>query len=389
MVPLLKVREAPQEPVSAQRILFSAGDDSGDLHAANLMRAMRRLRPELEFVGFGMEGMREAGLHPLAEDRGSAMWLRNLLHLGHLRRRLHLCRTALRRGELDLVVPVDYGGFNMYLCREATRQGVPVCYFIPPQVWAHGRYRLKKLRKWTDRAALIYPFEPALYEQYGVEARYVGHPLFDQIEQRPPSPQVVSALRDRFGHRLVGVFPGSREQEIEAHLPLIVETCRRVGARIRAVQFALLCPRKLRPQLASMLTECGIGVAMLEEVQPIELARAAYACITKSGTITLEIASQGTPMVIFYRPSPIVYFLACGLADTPYFGVVNALAGREICPEKAIVAEDADWLTDQTLALLGDPEAYARCREGILEMMEGFARPGACQRAAEYALEML
>ncbi len=353
------------------------------------MRAMRRLHADVEFVGFGMERMEEVGLHPLDEHRHSALWFANLLHVGRFRRRLSLCRQALRAGEIDLVVPVDYGGFNMYLCRAAKRYGIPVFYFIPPQVWAHGRYRLKKLRKWTDRVALIYPFEVPLYERYGVEARYVGHPLFDEIEEQPPSPQVVSALRDRFGRRLIGVFPGSREQEIEAHLPLIVECCRRVGARIRGVQFALLCPRKLRPQLASMLTETGIGVAMLEEVRPIELARAAYACITKSGTVTLEIASQGTPMVIFYRPSPIVYFLACGLSDTPYFGVVNALAGREICAEKAILKEDADWLTEQALSLLGNPDVYSACRRAIQQTLEGFARPGACDRAARYALELL
>ncbi|MHC4593192.1 MAG: glycosyltransferase family protein, partial [Planctomycetota bacterium] len=229
--------------MAGKRIFLSVGDDSGDLHGAGLMRAIRKLDPDVGFSGFGMARMVEAGLEPIEADgqQDSAMWLHNVLRIGRFRRRLARCRAHFESRPPDLVVPVDFGGFNLYVCREAARLGLPVFYYIPPQVWAHGRYRLKKLRKWVTRAGLIYPFEPWLYSRYGVEAEYVGHPFFDQLESRPPSEQVVTDLRGRFGDCLIGVFPGSRRQEIRANLPIIVESCRRIRAAVPEAAFALRC----------------------------------------------------------------------------------------------------------------------------------------------------
>ncbi|MGD2175415.1 MAG: lipid-A-disaccharide synthase [Candidatus Brocadiaceae bacterium] len=370
-------------------VLLSVGDDSGDLHAANLMRAMREHEPDVRFTGFGMERMVAAGLAPLGEQGGSAMWFRNLLRLGRYRRRLETCRSILRDGGVDLVVPVDFGGFNLYLCREAARRGVPVFYYIPPQVWAHGRYRLKKLRKWTTRCGLIYPFERELYRRWSVGAEYVGHPLFDAIEQNPPSEEAVSRLRERFGDRLVAIFPGSRMQEVRAHVPLIVRCCRRLRAEVAGVTFALLSPTGVRAEAERLLPGEALEIAVLEDVRPVELARASHVCIAKSGTVTLEIATQQTPTVIFYRTNPFTHFIALGLSETPYAGIVNVLAGRMVCAEKVMSRDDHEWLARQALRLLKDPEAHAACRRAMGEALEGFARPGASARAAESALELL
>ncbi len=371
------------------RILLSVGDDSGDLHAANLMRAMQDLEPGLEFIGFGMERMVRAGLEPLDAAQDSVMWFGNLLRVGRFRRRLAMCRAAFARGEVDLFVPVDFGGFNLYVCRAAARAGVPVFYYIPPQVWAHGLYRLKKLRKWTDRVGLIYPFEADLYATHGVAAEYVGHPLFDAIERDPPSEEVVAGLRERFGGDLVGIFPGSRRHEVRAHVPLIAECRRRVQREAEGARFAMVCPPGLRAEVGELVGAAGADVAVLEDVRPVELARAARVCLTKSGTITLEIASQRTPMVIFYRTSPFFYFLAKGLTSTPHIGLINVLADREICPERAMPRPDAGWLATQVLRLLRDGEAREACRRDIEEALDGFAEPGASERAARSALALI
>ncbi len=374
--------------MAPRTVLLSVGDDSGDLHAASLMRAMQERRPRLRFTGFGMERMQQAGLEPLDEVRDSAMWTANLLRLGRFRRRLAVAVGALDSGGVDLVLPVDYGGFNLYLCRAASRRGIPVFYYIPPQVWAHGRYRLKKLRKWTTRCGLIYPFEPDLYRQWGVVADYVGHPLFDQIERNPPSEQAVARLREEHGDRLVGVFPGSRRQELKAHLPMVAE-CRRRLADLEGVRFAVLTTERWRGYARELLRDEGSEMAVLEDVRPVELARAARLCLTKSGTIALEIASQGTPMVIFYRTSPFLYFLACGLSHSPWAGLINVLAGREVCPERVMARDHPEWLARQVRPLLTDAAAWERCRGDIEQVMDGFARPGASERAAEIALELL
>jgi len=377
--------------VSRRRILLSVGDDSGDLHAANLMRAMRQLDPELVFVGFGMSRMVEAGLEPLEppEPAGSALWLHNLARLGRYRRRLRLCVDYMEREGVDLVLPVDFGGFNLCLCREASARGVPVFYYIPPQVWAHGRYRLKKLRKWVSRAALIYPFEAQLYRRYGVEAEYVGHPLFDELQRNGPSESVVGRLRQRFGRRLVGVFPGSRRQEIRAHVPLVLKALEIIRRAEPDAAFAVVCPARLAGLIERPLAEAGLDAPVLEGVKPAELARASRVCMAKSGTVTLEIASQGTPVVIFYRVSALVAFLARGVAHTNYMGIVNCLAGRPVCPERAMVHPEPNWLAERTLRLLQQDELNERCRAELSAVLRDFARPGASARAAHSALELL
>jgi lipid-A-disaccharide synthase len=372
------------------RVLMSVGDDSGDLHAANLMRALRALRPDVRFVGFGMARMAELGLESIAteEPHGSAMWLHNVARMGHYRRRLDACCDYIDREGVDLVLPVDFGGFNLVLCREATRRGVPSFYYIPPQVWAHATYRLKKLRKWVTRAGLIYPFEPALYERYGVAAEYVGHPLFDEMERNPPSPEAVERLRARFGPNLIGLFPGSRLQEVRAHMSMLRAACRTIRAAVPDATFALRCPPGLAGVVGEMPGDGGL-IATVEDATALELARASRICLTKSGTVTLEIASQGTPMVVFYRCAPVLLFIAYGLARAPWMTLANTLAGREICPEKVMGHDDPKWLAREGLRLLQDAEEYEACRRAIGAALDGFAVPGASARAADAALSLL
>jgi lipid-A-disaccharide synthase len=372
-----------------KRILLSVGDDSGDLHAANLMREVRRLEPDVRFVGLGMERTAAEGLEPLevTHRRGSEMWMLNILHLGHFGRRMRLCCEAMADG-VDLVLPVDFGGFNLCLCRRAARFGAPVFYYILPQVWAHGRYRMKKLRRWLTRAGLIYPFEVDLYREWKVPADYVGHPLFDEIERRPPSPRTMQQLHARFGASLVGIFPGSRRQEVRANLPVVAEVCRRIRSRVPDAAFAAVTTPRMRP-LAEQILGPHSPLELLDDVRPTELAGASRVCITKSGTITLEIASHGTPMVIYYRVPPFGWFLARGLGDVPWIGLINVLAGRTICAEKLAWRDDPDWLADRTLRLLTDPAAHAQCRADMAAALEGFARPGASAAAARIVVEML
>lgn len=371
------------------RILISAGDDSGDLHAANLMQAIARRRPDVRFVGLGMQRMREAGMRPLYEEgeQDSAMWLHNILRLGYHGRRRLACLDYLDREGADLVLPVDFGGFNLHLCRGATERGVPVFYYIPPQVWAHGRYRLKKLRKWITHAGLIYPFEPPLYRDYGVPATYVGHPVLDEIAERPPRADVVAGLRERFGPRLVGVLPGSRVQEVRSHMPMVAAACRLVRERVPDAAFAMLATEKMRGLAADLLPP-DAGIEPIEGVRPTELARASAVCLAKSGTVTLELATEAVPTVIFYHVGAWARFHFHGLSDTPFVGIVNNIAGRMVCPEKLTTHRDAPWLAEQVTRFLTDPEAAERCRAGIRAAVARLGGPGASERAAEAVLDL-
>ena len=372
-------------------IFMSAGDDSGDLHASNLMRAMRSLGAEAEFIGFGMQRMKEAGLRPLEgeEDaRGSAMWFHNVLRISEFRRKLTFCRDYFSRQKPDLVVLVDFGGFNMFVAKAATHAGIPVLYYILPQLWAHGLYRIKKIRKWVTRALVIYPFEPELYRRYGVEAEYVGHPLFDELARTPPDGERVEAIRRELGENLIALFPGSRRQEVRANLPIMLETCAAIKKYFPDASFAAVTPELVRPLVRDIVRKSECEVKLLD-VAPTVLARAAKLCITKSGTITLEIGAQLRPMVIFYRVGAFPYFLVRGVAQTKYVGLVNVLAGRMICPEKVMWRAEPDWVSARSLEFLRDRARYEKCRSGLAEVMNGFARPGASERTARVALEML
>jgi len=375
----------------AQKTIFlSVGDESGDLHASNLMRAVLARGREVAFVGFGMGRMAAVGMETLGgrDEQGGAMWLHNVLRAGRFRRRLGMCREVFRDRRPDLVVLVDFGGFNFYVARAATAAGIPVLYYILPQVWAHGRYRLKKVRKWVTRSLVIYPFEPELYRAYGVDAEYVGHPLFDELARQPVTAEEVEHIRREVGGRIVALFPGSRRQEVRANLPVMLSACARVRESHPDVRFALISPSEVRGTIEGMLRDGGVQVA-LPQARPVALARAAELCLTKSGTITLEIASQLTPMIIFYRLSGFVYFLARGISHTPWVGIVNNLAGRMVCPEKAMPRPDVGWVTKHALEVLGSRERYEDYRRDLEKVMGDFARPGASERAAQVALEMV
>jgi len=370
-------------------IFLCAGDDSGDLHASSLMVALRRLEPHVRFSGVGMRRMKRAGLQCIEDqdEWGSALWLHNLLRLGRFKRLLKRCKEFLHQHKPDLVVPVDFGGFNTLLCRAARKARVPVLYYVPPQVWAHGAYRIKKLARCVDRFAVIYPFEREFYRQRGLDVEYVGHPLFDEIEAEPPDEGVVADLRERFGERLIGIFPGSREQEVRRHLPIMTAACSRLRSKFPEAAFALVCPERLGNLVGELLAASPVEVAQLD-IKTTELARAALLCVTKSGTITLEIASQLKPMVILYKVGGFTYFVASGLTQTRYIGLVNTLASRMICPEKVMWRREDKWVAAECARLMGSEDEYGRPRRELQQVMKDFARPGASERTARLALRM-
>ena len=370
-------------------IFLSAGDESGDLHAANLMRAIRELNPHVGFTGIGLRRMRAGGLdlvEPEAEQDG-AMWIHNLLRFGRFRRLLARCRRHFRERRPRLVVLVDFGGFNLYLAKAATTLDIPVLYYITPQVWAHGAHRTKKLRKWVSKLAVIYPFEPGFYRARGVDAEYVGHPLFDEIAAHPPDEAIVQGLRQSLGNRLVALFPGSRSQEVVRHVPIMAQACRQLAAQAPDAAFAMVCPPNVHGLARQLVRTSPVPIA-LPDARPIELASAARLCITKPGTITLEIASQLRPMVIFYKITPFPYFVARGLQDVPFVALVNCLAGRQVCPERLMWRSEPSWVAERALEFLTRPQVYQECEEDLRAIMDGLARPGASARTAQIALDL-
>lgn len=372
---------------STLRLFISAGERSGDMHGGNLAAAIRRIEPSVEFVGLGRERLIAAGLEPVEDmSHHSVLWTDAASRIPRLFSLLKHCTRIFREQRPNAVVLIDYIGFNLFLAKAAFEAGVPVFYYVAPQLWAHGAYRVEKLRKWVRRMLVIYPFEVDFYESRAVPVSYVGHPVFDELARNPPREDVVAGLRARFGDHLIALMPGSRVTEIERHRDLVMRAATLVRERAADAQFAM--SQGGESEAHEDVFAGGDPPVLSVDATVHELALAARACIVKSGTTTLEVGAAFCPMAVFYKVSALASFVAHGLRTSPFICLVNQLAGREIVPEKLMVRSDSRWLADRTVEVLQEGRAQ-EVSAALRDVMEPFAAPGASERAARILLDSL
>ncbi len=384
-------------------ICFVAGDPSGDQHAAHLIDALRAKVPSLRVSGLGGPAMQRAGL-TLLEDLTAASAIGPFdaaKHLGQFRRAAALLDAHLAATRPDLVVLVDFGDYNLpVIAPLVKRHRIPIAYYISPQLWAWGRFRLRYVRRYIDRMIVFFPFEERLYREAGVAVTWVGHPLIDLAR---PSLSREAAL-ERFGlnpfRRTVGLLPGSRERELSRHLPLMLGAARWIARRMPGVQFLLpKAPGVSREQLDRALDGLDIDVRVSEgsvydALQLMEVAAVA------SGTATLDAALAEVPMAVVYRASWPTYAAARLVIRVPDIGLVNIVAGRRIVPELVQHRATPSRLGNVLVELLRDEARCAEMRKNLKEVrakLEPPARPGAHEeraggavdRAAEAVLDLL
>ncbi len=311
-----------------REVLIVAGEASGDLHAAGLASALRKLRPDLDLVGVGGSAMERAGVRLLERtDTLAVMGFAEVLRqVPHHYRLLKALGARLRQGGVALVVLIDYPGFNMRLANAARAAGVLVLYYITPQVWAWGANRLPRLARIITKAAVILPFEAPLLRGAGVDATFVGHPLLDLAAELPVREAARTTLGLAPDETVLALFPGSRRQEIERHLATFVETARLLARSVAGLRVIV----SVAPGMHIDAARCPYR---LVANQSQLVLRAADAALCKSGTVTLEAAVAGCPLVIAYRTSRLTYALARHVVRIPHIGLVNVVAGREVAPE--------------------------------------------------------
>jgi lipid-A-disaccharide synthase len=378
MAPPQRLRRAVRE------ILFVAGEPSGDLHAANVAKEIVASGANVRLRGVGGDLMQAAGVAIDVHIKGLAVmgFVEVLKHLPKHWMMLRDIRARLRSGNVALVILVDYPGFNMEVAEAAKESGVPVLYFIVPQVWAWGQDRLSKLARWVTKAAPILPFEEALLRNHGIDATFVGHPLLDRATQMPSREEARRQLGIDADARLLALFPGSRGQEIDRHLDAFVATANLMRVRNPSLQVIL----SAAPHVKIDPRRCPYP---LVHASSLPLLRAADAAMCKSGTTTLEAAVAGCPHVVAYRTHPLTYFAARRLVKIPHIGLVNVVAGREVARE--FIQHDLDpAVVARALEPLMDPASPNRQQmlQDLAMVRDKLGTPGAAKRVATMAIEL-
>jgi lipid-A-disaccharide synthase len=362
-----------------------AGETSGDLHAAAVADELRRLRPDLPLAGIGGERMERAGVTLIERSERLAVmgFVEVLRHVPRHYALLRRLRERLRSGRVAGVMLVDYPGFNMKLARAASEAGVPVLYYITPQVWAWGAGRLAAIARTVTRAAVILPFEEKLLRDHGVNATFVGHPLLDRAQRLPSRDEARRTLGLRIDGPVLALFPGSRAQEIHRHLDIFVAAGREMQRRRPDVQIIVSAASNIELDA----DRCPFPIV---RGASFPVLRAADAAMCKSGTTTLEAAVAGCPLVVAYRTSGWTYAIARRLVRIPHIGLVNVVAGREVAREFVQDALQAGPVVDALLPLLdpGNPER-ARVEAGLAEVRAKLGTPGAANRVAVMAAELV
>jgi lipid-A-disaccharide synthase len=378
------------------RVLVSAGDASGEMHAAAVILALRAREPNLEVVALGGPELEKAGARILVAQRELAIGglIEVLGDLARVARAWRRMTRALREERPDLVMLVDSPDFNLPLARRAKRLGLRVLWFIGPQVWAWRRGRVRKLAARVDRLALIFPFEPAVYASTGLRVDFVGHPLVDRLAplaERSPS-ECRAALGLPIERPLVALLPGSRRNELANNAGLQLAAAKALHAQDPRIAFAL----GVAPSLARADAEAALRAARLPQLMDVtlvdgrthELVRAADVALTKPGTVTLEVALLATPQVVTARVPAASAFAMRRLVKLEYWAMPSLIVGRAVVPE--LLQEDAhpQRLADALRALLSGP-ARAQQLAALAHVRDALGGGGAAARTAAIAHEML
>ncbi len=372
-------------------IMLSAGEASGDQHAASLFKELQKLIPDVKAIGMGGAKMREAGVEIRYDSTSIAVigTVEVIKHYGEIRRALEQMKAIASEEKPDLLICVDYKEFNFRLARAAKASGVKVLFYVSPQVWAWRPGRVKQYGEAVDHMAVIFPFEVPFYEAHHIPVTYVGHPLAGKTM---PSVSKAEAMQE-FGlgepGPIIGLLPGSRANEIKRLLPVILASVELLARRFPNAQFVLnqassVTDDMLKPYLA----QCPVAVKAIQG-RNYDVLQCCDAVITVSGTATLEVALSGVPMAIIYQVAPLTYWLGRWLISIKFIGLPNILAGQGIVREFIQHEAHAENIAGEIGKIIEDPAYAERIREDLGEVKALLGGGGGSAKLARLAAGML
>jgi len=363
-----------------------AGDPSGDIHAANLIGEIRRICPDARFAGMGGARMREAGCDELYDlvDNLAVMWFASVIvNMGRVIKSQRIALEYIDREKPDLVIFIDFPGFNITLGRWLRKRPVRIAYYILPQVWAWFSHRWRRIRKLSHEHVVILPFEKEWYARRGMEVEYVGHPLYDHLAQLT----IAGDLRQRIGARedekLLGLLPGSRAQEMLKKLRVMLKTAREIQREVPKLRVLVSPAQGLdEAKVRRLARRCGVEIDIVPDAV-YEMMKSCDLCLVASGTATLELAWFETPMIVLYRLAWFGFPIARASMQVPHMALVNLVAGREVVPEILLWRDDFKSIAADAIPILSDEAVRAKMIEGMRRVNDQIAHPGATARAAE------
>ena len=373
------------------KVMIVAGEASGDLHGSHLIKSAANHHPHLHFFGVGGEKMESAGCRILfSANELSVMGVTEVIgRLPVIYRRFKQLKQLLQGGDRPaLLILIDFPDFNLRLAKVAKSVGVKVLYYISPKVWAWRSGRAKVIAQRVDRLALIFPFEPQIYEAFGVKAEYVGNPLLDEFAENQPQGLLRGQLGIAPDEQIVGIFPGSRNSEVQHILDVLVETAALISRERPAVKFLVpIAPSLSRETIAERFSTADLPVSFVEE-NIYEVAAACDAILTVSGTVTLQITLVETPMAILYKVAPLSYMIGRRLIKIAFAGLTNIIAGREVVREFIQDAADPAAMCCEILRLLGDRDYIDRVKSDLGEVKSLLGTAGCSNRVADIVADM-
>ena len=370
-------------------VAIIAGEASGDQHGAMLVRAMQKKKPALSFMGIGGPELRQAGVRILVDAAElTVVGITEVFsRLPSILRGMSTFKKALKIHQPDLLILIDFPDFNLRIAAAARKLGIPVLYYISPQIWAWRQSRVKRIKRLVDHMAVILPFEQQFYTENDVPATFVGHPLLDT--PLPPAEKALMAGDE--GQTTIGLVPGSRENEISRHLPVMLDTADILKDRLKHATFIISHARSVeRKQLEAIVAghPCRMNVEIISDGIETVFERSDV-LVAASGTVTLQAAIHGAPMVIIYKVSPISFMLGRALVRVPFIGLANLVAGRQLVPEFVQNDANAENIASALQDMLSDRDQLAELKKQLVDLRDVMGGAGASERVAELAIGML
>ena len=377
--------------MSRKRILLTAAEVSGDLHAANLVRAIKKIDTDIEFVGIGGEKMRQAGVEVRATTvhMGAVGMWEGLKYYPSFLRIEKGIKRMLREEPPDLLVLINSRDFNLRIARLAKKRGIPIIYYIAPPAWAWPDWATKRTARNITKVIAIFPFEAALYRKVGADVTFVGHPLVGMARPNLSKSEVYEKFNLSSSHPVIGLLPGSRAYEIDNLLPIMLRAAAKIKMSLKGVQFLLsVAASVFGEKISRMVRRSGIEVKVTNN-NIYDLMSVSDLIITASGTATLEATCLATPMIVVYKTSLSTWILGHILVKFPYVSLPNILAGRRIVPELLQFRATPNRLANLTLSLWGDYKKLEQMKIELNKVTQKLGEPGAIERAAQVVIKCL